>query len=124
MSETDDQELKAQIRDHYAERAVAATQAQSCGCGCSCGSSTVEPQDEFEANLVTQIGELREELNYLYKQINQPGNRRLPELQRELHERENKVLEVTRHQRRCVHSKVRAPTASPSRECGFAFTNV
>jgi CHAT domain-containing protein len=62
----------------------------------------IEPQDAFEASLLTQIGELREELNYLYKQVNQPGNRRLPELQRELHERENKVLEVTRqlHHRR------------------------
>jgi CHAT domain-containing protein len=62
----------------------------------------IEPQDEFEANLLTQIGELREELNYLYKQVNQPGNRRLLELQQELHERENKVLEFTRqlHHRR------------------------
>lgn len=63
----------------------------------------IEPQDAFETNLLAQIGELREELNYLYKQINQPeGNRRLPQLQKELHERENKVLEVTRqlHHRR------------------------
>ncbi|HEU5132417.1 MAG TPA: CHAT domain-containing protein, partial [Pyrinomonadaceae bacterium] len=65
----------------------------------------LEPRDGFEASLLTQIGELREELNYLYKEINQPvngGNRRLPELQRELQEREKKVLEVTRqlHHRR------------------------
>lgn len=62
----------------------------------------IEPQDEFEANLVTQIGELREELNYLYKQINQPGNQRLQQLQTDIHERENRVLEVTRqlHHRR------------------------
>lgn len=64
----------------------------------------IEPQDDFEANLLTQIGELREELNYLYKQINQPmnGNQRLPQLQSELQEREKKVLEVTRqlHHRR------------------------
>ena len=45
---------------------------------------------------------MREELNYLYKQINQPGNHRLPQLQKELQDRENKVLEVTRqlHHRR------------------------
>ena len=62
----------------------------------------IEPQDAFEANLLTQIGELREELNYLYKQINQAGNSRLPQLQQDLRERENKVLEVTRqlHHRR------------------------
>lgn len=66
----------------------------------------IEPQDAFEANLLTQISDLREELNYLYKQINQAvngdGNRRLPQLQQELHERENKVLEATRqlHHRR------------------------
>ena len=66
----------------------------------------IEPQDAFEANLLTQIGELREELNYLYKQINLAGNgdgnRRLAQLQNDVHERENKVLEVTRqlHHRR------------------------
>ena len=38
MPETQsDAELKAQIRDHYAERAVAASQSQPCGCGCNCG---------------------------------------------------------------------------------------
>jgi CHAT domain-containing protein/tetratricopeptide (TPR) repeat protein len=60
----------------------------------------VEPRDAFEASLLTQIGELREELNYLYKQINQPlngtGHERLRALQRELREREHKVLEITR----------------------------
>jgi CHAT domain-containing protein len=66
----------------------------------------IEPQDAFEANLLMQISDLREELNYLYKQINQAtngdGNRRLPQLQQDLHERENKVLEATRqlHHRR------------------------
>jgi CHAT domain-containing protein len=66
----------------------------------------IEPRDDFEASLLTQIGELREELNYLYKEINQPangnGNRRLSYLQAELHEREKKELEVTRqlHHRR------------------------
>jgi arsenite methyltransferase len=53
MSETTDRDLKGQIRDHYAERAVAATQAQPCGCGCSCGPAAVEPQDEFARGLYT-----------------------------------------------------------------------
>jgi SAM-dependent methyltransferase len=53
MSEPTDQDLKGQIRDHYAERAVAATQPQACGCGCSCGSDVVEPQDELARGLYT-----------------------------------------------------------------------
>ena len=48
---TQDADLKAQIRDHYAERAVAATQAQPCGCGCSCGPAAVEPNDELARGL-------------------------------------------------------------------------
>ena len=60
----------------------------------------IEPRDAFEANLLAQIGELREELNYLYKRVNQPlngeGQERLRALQRELREREQKVLEMTR----------------------------
>ena len=49
---TQDAELKAQIRDHYAERAVAASQSQPCGCGCSCGpSASVEPMDEVARGL-------------------------------------------------------------------------
>src|SRR6185436_9505219 len=66
----------------------------------------IEPRDAFEASLLAQIGGLREELNYLYKEINQPvngdGNRKLSQLQAELQEREKKVLEVTRqlHHRR------------------------
>ena len=48
MPETQsDAELKAQIRDHYAERAVAASQSQPCGCGCNCGpAAAVEPMDD------------------------------------------------------------------------------
>ena len=60
----------------------------------------IEPRDAFEANLLRQLGELREELNYLYKQIHQPlndeGQQRARALQRELREREHKVLELTR----------------------------
>ena len=53
MSETtSDADLKTQIRDHYAERAVAASQAQPCGCGCSCGpAAPVAPQDELARGL-------------------------------------------------------------------------
>ena len=56
MSETTDQDLKGQIRDHYAERAVAAT---ACG-SCSCGGGAVEPQDELARGLydVTETGDL------------------------------------------------------------------
>jgi SAM-dependent methyltransferase len=54
------EDLKDQIRDHYAERAVAAGQAQPCGCGCSCGPAAVEPQDEFARGLydVSETGDL------------------------------------------------------------------
>ena len=49
---TSDADLKTRIRDHYAERAVAASQAQSCGCGCNCGPvAAVEPQDELARGL-------------------------------------------------------------------------
>jgi SAM-dependent methyltransferase len=49
---TQDAELKAQIRDHYAERAVAASQSQPCGCGCSCGpAAAVEPMDDVARGL-------------------------------------------------------------------------
>lgn len=60
----------------------------------------IEPRDAFEANLLKQVGDLREELNYLYKELNQPvnsaGRERRASVQRELRERENKVLEITR----------------------------
>jgi arsenite methyltransferase len=44
-------DLKAQIRDHYAERAVAAGQALPCGCGCNCGPTSVEPLDDVARGL-------------------------------------------------------------------------
>jgi SAM-dependent methyltransferase len=47
---TDD--LRTKIRAHYAERAVAASQAQPCGCGCSCGPpAPVQAQDELARGL-------------------------------------------------------------------------
>lgn len=74
----------------------------------------IEPRDAFEKNLLAQIGELREELNYLYKEANQPLNgngARERELQPELRARENKILEITRqlyHRRENSASPVRA----------------
>ena len=72
----------------------------------------IEPRDAFEASLLGQITELREELNYLYKQVNQPvngaGQQRLGQLQPEVRERENKVLEITRqlyHRRETASSQ-------------------
>jgi len=44
-------DLKDQIRDHYAERAVAAAQAQPCGCSCNCGPAVVEPMDDVARGL-------------------------------------------------------------------------
>lgn len=53
-------DLKTQIRDHYAERAVAASRAQPVGCGCSCGPSTVESQDDLVRGLysIDETGDL------------------------------------------------------------------
>ncbi len=55
MSDPGKDGLKDQIRDHYAERAVAASRAaptECCGSssGC-CGNTVVEPQDEFARGL-------------------------------------------------------------------------
>jgi CHAT domain-containing protein/tetratricopeptide (TPR) repeat protein len=73
------------------------------------GENLIEPRDAFEANLLEQISELREELNYFYKQLNQSvngyGSRSLPQA---LRERENKVLEITRQ----LHHR-RESTAAP-----------
>ena len=55
---TPDADLKARIRDHYAERAAAAAEAQPCSC--SCGCAPVEPQDEFARGLydLSETGDL------------------------------------------------------------------
>jgi SAM-dependent methyltransferase len=47
--EADD--LKTSIRDHYAERARAASAAQPCSCSCCGPSAAVEPQDEIARGL-------------------------------------------------------------------------
>ncbi len=47
-----DPDLKNRIRDHYAERALAAEQEHPCGCACSCGpAAPVVPQDEIARGL-------------------------------------------------------------------------
>ena len=56
MSETSDKDLKGQVREHYAERAVQADEATApvscCGPGSSCcGGSAVEAQDELARGL-------------------------------------------------------------------------
>ena len=71
----------------------------------------IAPRDEFEARLLRQMTELREELNYLYKEINQAVNgnaERRREVQQELRERESKILEITRQ----LHHR-RESTSSP-----------
>jgi CHAT domain-containing protein len=60
------------------------------------------PRDDFEAHLYAQTGKLREELNYLYNQIHRSVRGAVQiqetnsELERELLDRENKLLEITR----------------------------
>jgi arsenite methyltransferase len=55
MSETtSDADLKQQIRDHYAARAVAASQPEPCECSCGCGpAAAIVPQDELARGLYT-----------------------------------------------------------------------
>jgi len=60
---TSDADLKTRIRDHYAERAVAAGNAQPCGCSCGCSpaaGAAVEPQDELARGLydIDETGDL------------------------------------------------------------------
>ena len=61
-----------------------------------------EPRDDFEAHMQAQAGKLREELNYLYNQMHRPvrgtvqTQEKNSELERELLERERKLLKITR----------------------------
>lgn len=61
-----------------------------------------EARDAFESQLFAQMESLREELNYLYREM----NRRQRDVQSALRERESKVLEITRqlHHRRSATS--------------------
>ena len=91
------------------ESARSRTLADSLGGG---QERLIEPRDEFEQSLVAQVTELREELNFLYKELNQPANgegHQRPPLQAELRERENKILEITRqlyHRRESASSSI------------------
>jgi CHAT domain-containing protein/tetratricopeptide (TPR) repeat protein len=62
----------------------------------------IQARDSFESHLLSQIESLREELNYLYREMNQ----RQRDVQSALRERESKVLEITRqlHHRRSATS--------------------
>ena len=66
-----------------------------------------EARDSFESQLLEQIDSLHEELNYLYKEMNQ-GRR---DVQGALRERESRVLEITRqlHHRRSATSLQHQP---------------
>ncbi|MGH9932628.1 MAG: CHAT domain-containing protein [Pyrinomonadaceae bacterium] len=65
-------------------------------------SLQTEPRDSFEADLLRQLADLRQELNYLYNQINSSGRQARPgeaELEigrQELRDRERKTLELMR----------------------------
>ena len=65
-------------------------------------SLATQARDDFEAHLYAQIGKLREELNYLYNQLHRSVRGAVQiqetnsELERELLERESKLLEIAR----------------------------
>ncbi len=59
MDDRNDSGLKEQIREHYAERAVAAAEARPCSCGCG-PTAPVEAQDELARGLyaVDEVSDL------------------------------------------------------------------
>lgn len=83
----------------YVERARARALVDALG-----GNLTphTEPRDSFEADLLTQLEELRQELNYLYNEVNRPGapprfGQGEPQtVQEALRERERKTSEILR----------------------------
>ena len=83
----------------YVERARARALVDALG-----GNLTqhTEPRDSFEADLLTQLKELRQELNYLYNEINRPGAQPrfgqggTQTVQESLRERERKTSEILR----------------------------
>jgi len=72
---------------------------------------STQARDDFESHLYAQMGKLREELNYLYNQMHRSVRGAVQiqetnsELERELLERENKMLEIMRQ---LQHRGVRA----------------
>ncbi|HEY0545057.1 MAG TPA: CHAT domain-containing protein [Pyrinomonadaceae bacterium] len=63
-----------------------------------------QPRDDFEAELLTELQDLREQLNWFYNQINRPAQKsdaaesadEMAALQSEVKEREHRMLEITR----------------------------
>ena len=87
---------------------------------------STEPRDDFEAHLQGQVGKLREELNYLYNQMHrsvrgtaqtQEAN---SELEREVLERERKLLELTRQ---LQHREVKGGKTSEEKD-HFSITQL
>jgi len=61
MSETASAaDLKTRIREHYAARAVAASQSQPCSCGCSCGPPVPIESMDIEARGLYAVSETSE----------------------------------------------------------------
>jgi CHAT domain-containing protein len=79
-----------------------------------------EPRDEFEAELLNQLEELREQLNWFYSQINRPSQKsdaaesadEMAALQQEVREREHKMMEITRQ----LQHRGEQPALSPEVE--------
>jgi CHAT domain-containing protein len=63
-----------------------------------------QPRDAFEAELLVELQDLREQLNWFYSQINRPAQKsdasesadEMASLQLEVREREHRMLEITR----------------------------
>lgn len=78
-----------------------------------------EPRDDFEAHLHSQIQKLREELNYLYNQMHRSVRGAVQDqavnagLERELLDRERRLLEITRQ---LQHRSTRREEANESKD--------
>jgi CHAT domain-containing protein/tetratricopeptide (TPR) repeat protein len=67
-----------------------------------------KPRDHFEAGLLEKLEELREELNWFYRQLNRPPEspaeahaQMLATLYEAIHQRENRLLETLRQLQQC-----------------------
>ena len=86
---------------------------------------TTDARDDFEVHLQAQATKLREELNYVYNQMHRfvrgavQISEANSELERELLERERKLLEITRQ---LQHRSANGPTAS--QEDLFSLTQI
>ena len=83
----------------YVERARARALVDTLG-----GTSSLheQPRDSFEVGLLTDLEDLRQELNYFYNELNHPGEHarfgqgRTPELQEAIRDRERRTSEILR----------------------------